>query len=264
MCDPLTIGALAIGAAGTAANSIGQAKAMKKQESEYNSWAAYQNKIRGQENIRQEDLRKQAETARQQGVQDISAENQQKEQTDEQARLAKLMSGEGDLQPAPNPTVPLSAADPKLSGSSGGGEVFQSDLARKLSDAAASAKQRIGALATVNSYGGSWGGLGTVNPLNQQAAGSGIDAPNEMRRGSLAAYGTERSVDPKQISYSNPIADIASGFLGVGLQGVGGALAGGGGLGGGSLSLGKTIGSAFKPNKLGSLIPPITQLNTRF
>jgi hypothetical protein len=244
MCDPLTLGALAIGAAGTAANSIGQAKAMKKQEKEYNAWASYQKQIRGQENVRQEDLRKQAETSRQQGVQAISAEQQQAAQAAEQERLAALMTGEGDLQPTPNPTVPLSVADPTLSGSSGGGEVFQSDLAKKLSDAAASAKQRIGALATVNSYGGSYGGLGTVNPLAQQESGSGIDLANEMRRGSLSAYGTERNVDPKQISYSNPIADIASQFLGVGLQGIGGAMAGGGGLGGGSLS--KIFGRATK------------------
>ena len=61
MCDPLTLGALAIGAAGTAANSIGQAKAQKKQEAEYNQWAQNQKKIRAQENVRQEELRGKAE-----------------------------------------------------------------------------------------------------------------------------------------------------------------------------------------------------------
>ena len=46
MCDPLTLGSLAIGAAGTAANSIGQARAARKQEDEYNKWADYQKTIR--------------------------------------------------------------------------------------------------------------------------------------------------------------------------------------------------------------------------
>lgn len=250
MCDPLTLGALAIGAAGTAANSIGQASAQKKQESEYNRWAQNQKKIRTQETARQEELRGKAEVAREQGVADISAENQTALQQAEAARLAAEMTG-GGQQPAANPMAPASVADERLTGSSGGGEVFQTDLAKKLSDAAASAKQRIGALATVNSYGGSFGGLGTVNPINQQQAGSGIDLANEMRRGSLGAYGAERNVDPKQITYSNPVADVASQFLGVGLQGAGSLAAGGAGagLGGGALGsgLGSWLSSAVKP-----------------
>jgi hypothetical protein len=126
-----------------------------------------------------------------------------------------------------------------LSGQQYGGDVFQSDLAKKLSDAAASAKQRIGALATVGSYGGSFGGLGTINPINQAASGAGIDLQNEKRRGSLAAYGTERAVDPQQIAYSNPIADVASGFLGAGMQGVGQAAA--------NKGLGGIFGKALTP-----------------
>jgi hypothetical protein len=260
MCDPLTIGALAIGAAGTAANSIGQAKAMKKQESEYNQWAQYQKNIRAQENVRQEGLRGEAEAARQKGVQDISAESQAAAQTEEQARLQSLLAGEGAVTPTPTATIPTSVADSALlSGSGGGGEVFQTDLAKKLSDAASSAKQRIGALATVGSYGGTWGGLGTRNPLEQREAESGIGMANEKRRGSLSAYGTERNVDPAQISYSNPIADVASQFLGVGMSGLGGAMAGGGGLGGGSL--GKIFGGAFKPKSFAALHPPVTARN---
>ena len=153
-----------------------------------------------------------------QGVDAIAAENQKAVQDAEAARLAALYSGD-TIQPTADPAAPESVADAALTGQQSGGEVFQTELAASSADAAASAKQRIGALATVNSYGNSYGGLGTVNPLAQQQAGSGIDAANEARRGSLAAYGVERDVDPTEISYSNPIADIASSFLGVGMQG---------------------------------------------
>lgn len=252
MCDPLTLGALAIGAAGTAANSIGQQKAARKQEEAYNQWATNQKQIRAQENVRQDELRGKAEAAQQKGVADISADAQAKAQAEEQARLAALLSEQGAVTPTGTPTAPAAVADAALSGQQYGGEVFQSDLARGIADAAASAKQRIGALATVQSYGGSFGGLGTRNPLVQQEAGSGIDLANAGRKGSLGAYEAERAVDPMQISYSNPVADIASQFLGVGMSGLGGMAAAGGaagGLGGGAgaKSLGKIFGSAFKP-----------------
>ena len=231
MCDPLTLGALAVGAAGTAANSIGQAKAARKQEETYNQWAESQKRNRANENVRQEELRGKAEAAQQKGVADISAEAQAKAQAEEEARLAALLSEQGDVRPTGTPTAPGAVADAALSGQQSGGEVFQSDLARGIADAAASAKQRIGALATVQSYGGSYGGLATRNPLVQQEAGSGIDLANAGRKGSLGAYQTEQAVDPMQIEYSNPIADIASSFLGVGLQGAGDLAAGGFGVG---------------------------------
>jgi len=232
MCDPLTLGALAVGAAGTAANSIGQASAAKKQESEYNRWAQTQKQNRAAENVRQESLRGQAEASRQQGVADISAENQSKVQQEEAARQASLLNEE--TGPLSTTAPPQAVADAALSGQQYGGEVFKTDLARGLADAAASAKARIGALGAVQSFGGGSGGLGTVNPIAQARAGSGIDAANEMRRGSLGAYSTEQAVDPTEMSYSNPIADVASSFLGVGLQGAGSMAAGGPGLGGGA------------------------------
>src|SRR6185436_6781582 len=83
-------------------------------------------------------------------------------------------------------------------------------------------------LATMQSFGDSQFGLGTRNPIKLGESGAGIDEANFKRQGSLSAYGTEQAVDPTQISYSNPIADIASSFLGVGMQGVGTAAANGG------------------------------------
>jgi hypothetical protein len=247
MCDPLTLGSLAIGAAGTAANAVGQAGAARKQEDEYNKWAQYQSQTRNQEKIRQEAMRQKAEASQAAGLQSVSAEAQGKAQADEAERLKALTSGQGPVTPTADPSarpIPTAESDKgMLSGQQYGGEVFQSDLAKKLSDAAASVKQRLGALATVNSYGGSFGGAGTVNPINQAESGAGIDLQNQMRKGSLAAYGVEHAVDPQQITYSNPIADVAQGFLGAGMQGVGQAL----GPGGKGLSLGGVFGKAMTP-----------------
>jgi hypothetical protein len=254
LCDPLTLGSLAIGAAGTAANSIGQAKAAKQQESAYNDWAVQQKTIRDAENARQEQMRQQAEVSRQQGVQAVSADQQKAAQATEAERLTKLTTGQGDVKPTADPAAPVATADKgMLSGQQYGGDVFQSDLARKLADAAASAKQRIGALATVNSYGGSFGGAGTVNPINQAESGAGIDLANDMRKGSLAAYNTERAVDPQQITYSNPLADVASGFLGAGMQGVGQAL----GPGGKGISWANIAGKAAAPKVTSSFMGPV-------
>jgi hypothetical protein len=229
MCDPLTIGSIAVGLAGTAANAVGQQGAAKKQQREYDAWAAQQKQARNAENARQEQLRGRAETSRQEGVEAISADEQARTQAAEEARLTSALNEEGQTNTA-DPGAPASVADDVLTGSGGGGQVFQSDLARKISDATASAKQRIGALARVSSYGDSFGGLGTVNPINQGRAGAGIDAANEMRKGSISAYGAETAIDPVQITYSNPIADIASSFLGAGMQGLGQSMAGGGGV----------------------------------
>ena len=222
MCDPMTIGSMAVGLAGTAANTIGQMNAQQKQEDEYAKWVDYQKRIQQQETQRQEEMRGKAEVARQQGVEDVSAQNQAALQTEEAGRLGDLYSEQG----AGATMAPAAAADAALAGQQGAsGDLFQQDLARGIADAARSAKQRIGALATVNSFGGSFGGLGTVNPLNQARSGSEIDFANDLRRGSLAAFETEKAVPPKQIEYTpSPFADLAGALFSVGSQGLGGKL----------------------------------------
>jgi len=183
--------------------------------------------------------------AQQKGVADVSAENQKATQAAEEQRLNAALNEETQTN-TPQPDAPTSIADAALTGQQSGGEVFQSDLAKKISDATASAKQRIGALATAQSYGGSSGGLGTVNPINQAKAGAGIDAANDKRRGSMGAYGVEQAVSPVDIQYSNPIADIASSFMGVGAQRLGSMFADSlGAVGGG---LGSTTASSIFPN----------------
>jgi len=178
MCDPLTIATLAIGAAGTAANTIGRAGAAKKQEAEYNRWRQYQDKQRALEEERQEGFRKKAEGEVNESIGLLGAENQTDIQTTEAGRLEDLYSTESGA------AAPTAVADEAmLSGQQSGGEVFQTDMARALSDATASAKSRLGALATMRSFGGSAGGLGTVIPIAQNETAQAINQQNNYRSG---------------------------------------------------------------------------------
>jgi hypothetical protein len=232
MCDPtvLAIGSTIAGVAGQAANYFGQQSAQNKQEDAYNEWAAQQSKNRALENSRQEGFRKDAQAAQQQGLQDVGADAQKRAQETEEQRLGDYLQGK-DQQAAPDPSAPISIADKTLSGQqdtgAGPGDQFQSDLATKINQATAASKQRIQALARVSSYGGSQGGLDTVTSEALRKSGSGIDVTNDLRRGSLGAYGIEQAVNPKQISYTpSPLAGVASSLFSIGTQGLGSMFAG--------------------------------------
>jgi hypothetical protein len=236
MCDPATLAiasaaSTAIGAAGSVGSSMAARSAQKKQANEVASWTAQQKQFRQQEQGRQEELRQGAEQAQQQGLEQMSGENQAKRQADEEARLTSYL--QGDQQNAQQETggAPISVADKTLTGQSGGDEMFKTDLAKKINEATTGAKQRLAALAKVSSYGDSFGGLGTTNPLVQASAGSAIDRQNEFRRGSLGAYNTERAIDPVQVTYTpSPMADVFSTALSLGSQGLGNAAGEGGGV----------------------------------
>lgn len=227
MCDPvsLSIASTVVGAVGTIGGGMAQRSAAKKQQEEVNVWQQQQKKDRAAEQVRQEELRKEADAARLKGVQDLSGDEQVKRQKEEEARLASYLTGQGDANATPEADIgPQATADTAMfSGQQGGDTVSNSDLAKKISEASSSAQQRIKALAKVSSYGESFGGLGTENPLLQQEAGTGIDMANEMRRGSLGAFGVEKAVDPVQVSFTpSPLADIFSTALSLGAQGMGG------------------------------------------
>jgi hypothetical protein len=204
---------------------MAQRSAAKKQQGEVNAWQQQQRKDRAAEQIRQEDLRKEAEKAQQKGVQDLSGDSQVRRQQEEEARLSTYLQGQGDANATPEADIgPQATADTAMfSGQQDGDTVTKSDLAKKISEASSSAQQRIKSLAKVSSYGESFGGLGTENPLLQQEAGAGIDMANEFRRGSLGAFNVEKAVDPVQVSFTpSPMADIFSTALSLGSQGMGG------------------------------------------
>src|SRR4029077_7351260 len=157
MCDPvsLSIASTVVGAAGTGMSAIGQMNAQKKQANEIDIWQRKQQANRAAENVRQEGMRQQAEAAQRQGLQDVSAEEQTKRQSDEEARLASYLQGDAPASNAgAEPGAEVAEADKNmLSGQQGGDQQFKSELAQKISEATAGAKQRLGALARVSSFG---------------------------------------------------------------------------------------------------------------
>jgi hypothetical protein len=226
MCDVATLGLIStvVGTAGSAMNAFGAMNAQKKQKQAVDQWAQRQDAMRAAEKGRQDTLRQQAEAAQQQGLQQTSADAQKAAQTDEAARLAQYMQGEGDPQSQTPEAAAISASDQAIAAGATSGDPQKTDLAKKINEATTSAKQRIAALANVSSYGGSEGGLGTIVPQAFARSGSGIDTANDFRRGSLAAYSTERAVDPVQVSYTgSPLAQMFSDFASLGAQGIGSA-----------------------------------------
>lgn len=136
--------------------------------------------------------------------------------------------------PVQMPTTAPSVADGGfndrvgLGGQASGGDVFKTDLAHKIAQAARDARGRINAMARVSSYGDSYGGLGTMNPIILQHAGSKIDQWNNFRKGSLQAYGVEQKIPATQIrAGSSPLGGIISG-LGGALGKMAGGMGGGG------------------------------------
>lgn len=227
MCDPVTlsIASTVVGAAGSAMNAMGQANAQKKQKREVEIWQDKQQRNRDAENVRQEAMRQKAEEAQRKGVEELSIAEQQKRQAAEESRLTPFLAGETPESEAgvESGGVPLSVADTALlSGQQAGDATFQEAAAKKIGEATGDARKRIAAMAKVASYGGTAGGLGTMNKELLARAGAGIDAQNEYRRGSLGAFGVEQNVDPVQVQFTpSPLANIFSAALSAGAQGLG-------------------------------------------
>jgi hypothetical protein len=220
MCDPSIMGIASM--ATNMADAFGQMGAQKKQEDAYNEWKKTQDLNRTQENATQEKLRTEAEAARTRGVNALSGPSQQAQQTTEQGRLTNYLLGTSDLTRdfagggatdtmaggAGSDTM-TSVADKYLL--AGQGDVakndpqFMSDLAGKLSSAAKAAKDRIGNLAAISSYGGSFGGLDNFTTENLQRSGMTIDEINNFRNGQMKVYGAKQAVDPLHIVYQSGI-----------------------------------------------------------
>lgn len=204
MCDP-TIMAIASMASGVA-DVMGQASAQAKQKQSYDEWFAMQEKNRAEQNKKQEESRKLAEAAREQALAGVSAPSQAKAQDAEQARLdAYLQSQSGPLlDKTPTGAGETTSVADKflLAGQQSGDDVFKSDLAAKINQAARDARGRIAALATAGSFGNSSGGLDNFTTDIFQKGAQTIDMANEFRRGDLAVYGTQQAVNPVTWTYT--------------------------------------------------------------
>lgn len=215
MCDPLTIGV--VSAVGTAASAglsyVTQQNAIKRQDAANDQWSQYQRKQKGLEEQRQEQMRQQAEAARQNTLGQVAPDAQQNQQATEEARLTTDLGGDA---PATAEAAQAAVNNELLSGQAQGGQEFQTDIARRINTATQDARKRIKALATIQSYGGSFGGLGTENALNFGEGNNALKLINNQRQGSLNAYGSAQAVEPvKYATVSNPWGGIAGSLAGI-------------------------------------------------
>jgi hypothetical protein len=205
MCDPVSLTiASTVGAVASAGGSLyeGQQAAAGLQatqdaQNQANaSWVAYQNKIH-QDQVAAEDLQRQKATGAQQDtLGKVSAPAQEAAQGAEAERLNTLYtkpgSGSGGAQDPSNPSNLL------LTGEGTGNQNFMDSLTTQVNQATAQARGRIQALATANSYGGSFGGLGTTVPITFAQGGNDINLANSIRQGNLKTYGVQQQVQPIQ------------------------------------------------------------------
>lgn len=118
--------------------------------------------------------------------------------------------------------------DPNINGSTNGGNVFKADLARKLALASRDARGQINALANLSSYGGSYAGNGTLNPMILQNSARGIDMHNNFRRGDMNVWNVESQIPASQYQYKQSPLMGLSGLFGAGMKGLGSTAGGSG------------------------------------
>ena len=106
-------------------------------------------------------------------------------------------------------------------------KVSQDDLSAKLDKANAASKQRIAALATVGSFGGSFGGLDNSVSQAFTKAGQGIDEANDFPQGRHGGvrHRAERQPDPVHLQSGSVVRIVQRPALQFGTQGLGKMLA---------------------------------------
>ncbi len=227
MCDPLSMLGLVGSLAGAAINYSQQSAAMSAQHQANAEWVAYQQQQAQQENARDASNRMLATQAQQQTQDQITADAQKKQQTTEQQRLTTDITP--DAIKAGQSTQQL-AGDLLLSGQKNAAPEVQGAINDRVAQAAADARQRIAALATIQSYGGSQ--FSAANTVNRafQTGNQQIDLYNNYRRGDLAAYNVAKNVEPEHIQMTpSPWGGIANSLAGIAGKSFGASMGGGGG-----------------------------------
>jgi hypothetical protein len=161
-----------------------QSDLMAKQRAANDAWVAFQRREANAESMRQETLRQNAEAAREGALSELSAPKQQEAQQNEQARLQQTLTPEDLANLAAGNQQSIN--DKLLSGQQNMAPEVQANISKQLATAAQQARDRINALAAVQSYGGSQFGL--VNRANTifNASGQDIRLSGDERQGSLA------------------------------------------------------------------------------
>jgi hypothetical protein len=259
MCDPLTAVAL-VGSAVSAGAGLyesqqqeaGLADVQNKQNQANAQWVAYQTQIHQQQVQAEDEARQKATSVQQATLQKVSPAAQEASQTTEQQRLNTLYN-----KPAGTATDASNPSNLLLSGENSGNQTFMDSLTSQVNQATAQARSRIAALATANSYGGSFGGLGTTVPITFAQGGNDINLQNAIRQGNLKTYGVQQQVQPLQ--YAIGPGTEAQGSIAKGAMSLAGSLASFGGpravssagsLFGGGGSTGVGSGYSFDPSSI--------------
>lgn len=249
MCDPLSIGMAALSAVGSIGGAMAQASAtedvMNKQNQANSAWAAYQMNAMRQAATANDAARANANAAREQTLSKLSPDAQQQTQATEAQRLNTTYqntseTGTGRGAPGQNTATSspyaLSGEQTGVSTASPGGQNSMQSLSDQVNTATTQARNRVAALATANSYGGSFGGLGRVDPIALQQGANQINLQNEIEKGNTQLLGIQQQVQPLHYTFG-PNAGMAGGIAnmlaGVAGKAIGGGLRGGFGGGGG-------------------------------
>lgn len=228
MCTPVALGVIAavsaVGSAAAAGVQYENSQSLQKSQNDANAqWVAYQENLARQAGQASDAARTDATTAQEKTLQNFDPANQTAIQQQEQQRLNTLYTDPS--QASGEPVDPNSVAqNDLLSGESSGNQTFMNSLTSQVNNATQQARGRIAALATVGSYGNSFGGLNTQNQLALQQGGNAIQLANAKRQADISAFGTGQQVQPLNYTFG-PNAQLTQ-SLGSALGGIAGDAAG--------------------------------------
>jgi len=225
MCDPISIIGLGFSIGMSLYNMQQQQSMANQQQSANDQWVAYQRRQSQAYQKRDEDLRRNAEAAREGSLDELSAKKQTAAQEGEAERLKTALTPEETANQASGDPNALASA--MFSGQQNGSAEMKTAIQGHIQKAAQEARSRIAALAEVQSYGGSQYGLTNRANTILNASGQDIRLAGNERAGTLAAYNIAKAVEPIKITqYGGGAAGgLAQAGAGIAGQGLGNAMA---------------------------------------
>ena len=221
MCDPISIIGLAFSIGSAVANYEAQEDMANQQNAANDAWVAYQRRQSQAYQAQDEARRKDAEAGREGALSELTADKQKQAQVNEQSRLTTALTPDDIAAMAKGDKSAVD--DQLLSGQQNGDQGIKGNIEAQIQAAAQESRQRIAALAAVQSYGGSQYGLTNRANTIFNAAGQDIRLASDERQGDLAAYNVAKAVEPIKI--------VQHGGQALGAVAASGAKAAGGGLG---------------------------------
>jgi hypothetical protein len=228
MCDPISIIGLGLTVGMAVMNYENQQDMANQQNAANDAWVAYQRRQSQEYSARDEELRKNAEAARESSLTELAAPKQKAAQTAEAARLTSALTPQEVKDMAAGNKATLN--DRMLSGQQDTAAPVAANIQQQIQQAAVEARARIAALAQVQSYGGSQFGLTNRANTIFNTSGQDIRAASDERQGQLAAYNVAKAVEPIKIvqfgggsglgGVANAGASIAGKGLGTAMSGM--------------------------------------------